>query len=169
LVAGTAGKIAFEMMDHSQILTNLFVGSFPKGEADVAQLKAAGITAVLNLQTQEDFDFHDVDWPHLQAVYFAHGLQVRRVPIQDFDEGSLRENLPQAVRVLAALLGAGHTVYVHCNVGMNRSPSTVISCLHWSLGWNLDEAEWHVRTCRSCAPAMEVIRLASRDRQRSPG
>ena len=66
-------------MNYSQILPNLFVGSFPKTADDVGELKTAGVTGVLNLQTQEDFDFHQVDWPGLRAKYFAHGIDFRRI------------------------------------------------------------------------------------------
>ena len=152
-------------MDHSQILPNLFVGSYPKTNDDIGQLKAAGITGILNLQTQEDFADHGVEWSEIRAIYFAQRIEVRRVPIRDFDDDELRDKLPEAVRVLAKLLDGGHTGYVHCNVGVNRSPSTVISCLHWLLDWNLDDAEQHVRKCRTCAPVMDVIRGATRDRQ----
>jgi protein-tyrosine phosphatase len=152
-------------MDHSQILPNLFVGSFPKTADDIGQLKSAGITGLLNLQTQEDFDYHGVDWHGMRAIYFAQSNEVRRVPITDFDDNHLRDKLPEAVRVLGELLDEGHTSYVHCNVGVNRSPSTVISYLHWSQGWSLDDAERHVKKCRSCSPVMEVIRLATRDRR----
>ena len=148
-------------MDHSQILPNLFVGSFPKTADDIAQLKSAGITGILNLQTQEDFDYHGVDWSNLRTIYSAHGIEARLVPIRDFDDNELRNKLPEAVGVLGELLDDGHTGYVHCNVGVNRSPSTVISYLHWSVGWSLDDAERHVRKCRSCAPVMEVIRQAT--------
>jgi protein-tyrosine phosphatase len=152
-------------MEHSQILPNLYVGSYPKTADEIGQLRSVGITGVLNLQTQEDFDYHGVDWPAIRAVYFARGIEVRRVPIRDFDDDDLRDRLPEAVSVLTELLDGGCTTYVHCNVGMNRSPSTVISYLHWSLGWSLEDAERHVRKCRVCAPVMEVIRLATRDRQ----
>jgi protein-tyrosine phosphatase len=155
-------------MDHSQILPKLFVGSYPKTAEDIGQLKSAGITGILNLQSQEDFDYHGVDWPYMQAIYLTHSIEVRRVPIRDFDENDLRDKLPEAVRVLGELLDEGHTGYVHCNVGVNRSPSTVISYLHWALGWSLDDAERHVRKCRSCAPVMDVIRLATRDRRGRP-
>jgi protein-tyrosine phosphatase len=153
-------------IDHSQILPNLFVGSYPKTAEDVSVLKSVGITGILNLQTQEDFDYHSVDWSSMRAIYFTHQIEVRRVSIRDFDDDDLRDKLPEAVRVLASLLDEGHTSYVHCNVGVNRSPSTVISYLHWSLGWSLDDAERHVRKRRSCSPVMEVVRLATRDRQR---
>jgi hypothetical protein len=36
-------------MDHSPILPNLFVGSYPK-TADIGQLQSAGITGILNLR-----------------------------------------------------------------------------------------------------------------------
>jgi hypothetical protein len=156
-------------MDHSQIVPNLFVGAFPKTEEDIAQLEAAGISGILNLQTEEDFDYHGVDWPAMRAIYFARRLEVRRVPIRDFDDAELRARLPEAVRVLTELLQEGHTGFVHCNVGINRSPSTVIAYLHWSLGWDLDDAERHVTTRRSCSPVMEMIRLATRDRKQAMG
>ena len=152
-------------MDHSQILPNLFVGSYPKTADDIGQLKSAGITGILNLQTQEDFDYHGVDWPNIQTIYVAHDMECRRVPIRDFDDDTLRKKLPEAVRVLGELLDEGRIGYVHCNVGVNRSPSTVISYLHWLLDWSLDDAEQHVRQCRTCAPVMDVIRMATRDRQ----
>jgi len=76
-------------MDQSQILPNLFVGSYPKDADDIGQLKSAGITGILNLQTQEDFDYHGVDWPNIQAIYAAHDMECRRVPIRDFDDDTL--------------------------------------------------------------------------------
>lgn len=153
-------------MDVSEILPKLFVGSFPDNADDITQLKAVGVTAVLSLQTQEDFDYLGVDWPEMRSLYCAHRIEVRRVPITDFDDNDLRDKLPAAVRVLAELMDEGHVCYVHCNVGVNRSPSVVISYLHWSPGWSLEDAEGHVRKCRSCSPEMEAIRLATRDRQR---
>jgi hypothetical protein len=41
------------MMDPSQILPNLFVGSYPRSPEDIDRLKQDfGITAVLNVQTE---------------------------------------------------------------------------------------------------------------------
>jgi hypothetical protein len=46
------------MMDVSQILPNLFVGSYPAGQEDVDQLRRElGVTAVLNVQTDEDMAY----------------------------------------------------------------------------------------------------------------
>ena len=60
----------------------------------------------------------------------------------------------------------GHIVYVHCNMGVNRSPSIVIAYLHWVVGWDLEKATDHVMKCRSCDPYLDAIELASKDRQR---
>ena len=85
-------------MDHSQILPNLFVGSHPDDADDIDELKSAGITAVLNLQSEDDFEYLGIGWSRLSASYFAAGIEVRRFPVQDFDDDDLRNKLPQACR-----------------------------------------------------------------------
>jgi protein-tyrosine phosphatase len=150
-------------MEINQILDNLHVGSCPETFEDVKTLVGRGITAVVNLQSDRDFHNHRIDWPALEAAYLAHQVDARRVPITDFDDNHLRERLPVAVRIVSELADAKHVVLVHCNVGINRSPSTVICYLHWILGWTLEEAEAHVRKSRYCSPVMEVVRLATSD------
>jgi protein-tyrosine phosphatase len=155
------------MMDVSQILPNLFVGSCPKGPEDIDRLtRDFGVTAVLNVQTDEDFGDWGVNWYRLEAYYREAGVGIRRMPVRDFDPDDLRRKLPECVAVLDDLLQAGHTVYVHCNMGVNRSPSIAIAYLHWVLGWGLEKATNHVMNCRSCDPYVDVIRLASGDRGR---
>lgn len=154
-------------MSLDQILPNLILGACPSSLDDIGLLTQQAVTAVLNLQTDDDFRYLGIDWPRLHAQYFAQGIEVRRVPVQDFDDDELREKLPDCVRVLGELLDGGRTVYVHCSAGVNRSPSVVICYLHWTLGWDLDKAERHVRSCRRCSPVMEVVQLATRDRRQA--
>lgn len=153
-------------MDCDRILENLYVGSCPTTAEEIEALKEHGISAVLNLQSDEDFQSHGIDWPHLRAIYSAKGIEVRRVPITDFDDDDLRDELPEAVRVLTELLKTGHTVFMHCNAGVNRSPSVAICFLHWIEGWGLDEAVQHVTKRHPCSPVMDVIRMATWDRKR---
>lgn len=151
-------------MNYDQILPELYCGSCPRTPADVDALRrAAGVTAVLNLQTDEDFESWGIDWPRLTGHYQAGGVEVRRVPVRDFDLADLQRNLRRCVAALEELLRAGHTVYVHCNAGINRSPSTVIAYLHWAEDWALDEALIHVHACRDCDPYLEAILLAGED------
>ncbi len=152
-------------MDHSQVLPHLFVGSCPRSPEDIDRLKSeAGISAVVNVQTDGDLDYWEIDWPQLEAHYRNVGVEVRRVSVQDFSPDALRDNLPRCVEAVDDLLKNGHTVYVHCNVGINRSPSICIAYLHWIEGRTLDDAVDQVTRCRDCDPYVEAIRLAGRDR-----
>ena len=154
-------------MDVSPIFPNLAVGSCPIGVEDVDRLRRDfGITAVLNVQSDDDLASWDVDWNRLQACYRDSGIEVRRVPVQDFDRDDFRRNLHRCVEVLDELLRRDHVVYVHCNMGVNRSPSIVIAYLHWIQRWELERAARYVMACRSCDPYLESIRLASADRKK---
>ena len=149
-------------MDCGEILPNLFVGTCPTTSDEIETLQKRGITAVLNLQSDDDFQIHGIDWDGLWASYLARGFEVRRVPITDFDDEDLRDELPEAVRVLTELLQGGHKVFVHCNTGVNRSPSVVICLLHWIEGWELEEAVKQVQGYHPCSPVMEVVLKAAR-------
>lgn len=157
-------------MDHSQVLPNFHVGSCPRSREDIDRLKKdAGITAVVNVQTEGDFSYWEIDWPVLEAHYREASVEVRRVPVLDFNPDALRNGLPGCVEAVGELVKDGHTVYVHCNVGVNRSPSVVIAYLHWVEGRPLDDAVDHVMRCRSCDPYLDAIRLATEDRARAEG
>jgi protein-tyrosine phosphatase len=154
-------------MDVSAILPNLFVGSYPRSTEDIDRLKRDfGVTAVLNVQTKEDMAYWGVNWYRLEPYYQEAGIAVQRVPVRDFDPDDLRRQLPKCVEALDELLTQGHTVYVHCNMGVNRSPSIAIAYLHWVVGWDLEKAADHVMKCRSCDPYLDAIGLAGEDRKR---
>ncbi len=153
-------------MDVSQILPNLFIGTFPKSYEDIDRLRREGVTAVLNVQTDEDMADRGVNWRRLELYYRDVGVELRRVPVRDLDPDHLRRQLPKCVDVLDELLREGRTVYVHCNMGVNRSPSIAIAYLHWIQGWSLEKATDHVMRCRSCEPYVDVVRLASEDRSK---
>lgn len=152
-------------MDYSQVSPHLYVGSCPACPEDVDRLvDELGVSAVVNLQTEVDLAYCEIDWPRMEAHYRQAGVEVRRVPIEDFNPDSLRRNLARSVEAVEELLESGHTVFVHCNMGINRSPSAVITYLNWIEGWDLEEAINHVMHCRSCDPYVEAIRRATADR-----
>ncbi len=153
-------------MDYSKILPRLYLGSCPGSTADVDALRRIGITAIVSLQTEEDLEYWGIDGDRLAAHYRKLGIEVRRVPVRDFSPEDLRRELPRCVDVLDELLRSGHTVYVHCNAGVNRSPSVVIAYLHWIEQWDLEQALAHVRACRDCDPYLEAIQLAARSAPR---
>jgi len=151
-------------MDYHQVLPEVFVGSCPAGPQDVDWLQQElGVTAVLSLQSDDDHARMALDWDKLERHCRRAKVALRRVPVQDFDQQDLRKHLPNCVRALNQLLRAGHTVYVHCTAGVNRSPSVLITYLHWIQQWDLERAVRHVLKCHPCSPDLEAIRLADAD------
>jgi protein-tyrosine phosphatase len=151
-------------MNFDRVLPQIAVGSYPENTRDIDRLKQElGITAVLNLQTDEDHAQWDIDWDPLHAHYLEQDMVLRRVPVRDFDREDLRNNLPACVDALSELLQAGHHVYVHCTAGIGRSPSVVIAYLHWLREWNLDQAADHVNQSHPCSPDLDAIRAAGGD------
>jgi len=150
-------------MDYTQILENLYVGSFPRTAEDVDTLKDVGITAVLNLQTDDDEAYWNIDWQSLENHYQSLTIQVGRVPVRDFDPIDLHEKLPACVNTLADLISGGQTVYLHCTAGAGRSPTVAIAHLMWNRSWSLDEAVAHVLQRRPSCPNVRAIQLATRD------
>ncbi len=151
-------------MNLDQVFPQVFCGSYPETTADVDRLKEDfGITAVLNLHSDEDIQDLNVPWAALEEHYRRSGIELRRVPVRDFDHDDLQRHLPECVRVLRELIDDGHTVYVHCTAGIGRSPSVVVAYLHWVEHQRLQEAFDHVNSCRPCSPDLQAIRLASRD------
>ncbi len=147
-----------QKMNQSRIEPNLFVGSCPHDADDVEQLRSEhGITAVLNVQTDEDMEDCGINWEGLRNAYDQAGITVRREPVRDFDADALRERLPACVRALEELLDEDHTAYVHCTYGINRSTTTVIAYLHRCQAWELADALGHVQRQRTCDPLVQAI------------
>lgn len=149
-------------MDYHRIAPKLFIGSYLESAEDIALLRReAGVTAVLNLQTDDDMRYFKLDWDSLRNYYKTCGIELRRVPVRDFDAVDLQNKLPGCVSALNELLESGHTVYLHCSAGAGRSPTVAIAYLYWRYGWSLDRAVAHVVQCRPCSPNVEAIRLAN--------
>lgn len=151
-------------MDYNQILPKLFVGTYPEGLADIDMLKErCGVTAVLNLQSDEDLGERRLNWSTLETLYTKAGIDVRRVAMRDFDYVDQRRMLPEAVKTLAELLNGGHVVYLHCNAGAGRSPLVAMALLYWCGDKSLEEAVRYVKERRDCAPTTELLEVARRD------
>lgn len=157
-------------MAPDQILPQLLIGPCPQSTWDIDILNEDyKVTAVLSMQTEDDLVNREINWDDMERHYREKSIEVRRVPVRDFDPEDLRKNLPACVAVLEELLGAGYTVYIHCNAGMNRSPSAAIAYLHWIEGQDLDKAVDYVSRCHFCDPYVEAIRLATEDRLKESG
>ncbi len=150
----------------TRIQPELFVGTCPRTPVDIDRLTSGPhVTAVLNLQTDEDFINQGLDWDAVHHQYQDRDLVIARWPIRDFDPQDLRQRLGGAVEQLHALLGVGHRVYVHCTAGIGRAPGVAIAYLSWMQGWDLEQAYRFVTEQRACAPYIEAIRQATLDRE----
>ena len=148
------------MISATRIKPDIYIGSYPQNEADVDRLKLGPeITAVLNLQTNDDFRTHRVDWPMFEQAYRSRGMLCQRWPILDFSPNDLENRLEGAVDTLSGLLSAGHRVYVHCTAGISRAPAVVIGYLAWHQGMGLKEAINRVKSLRPCSPYVDSIFL----------
>ena len=146
------------MINFSRILDNLIVGSCPASAMDAKRLAQAGITAVVNLQSDADFERLGIDWMALENLYHELGVAVYRIPMIDFDEADIGRLLPQAAHSLNRALGLGHRVYLHCTAGKERSPTTAVAWMAWYGGYSMDEALRLVREARPVNPYEDVLR-----------
>jgi hypothetical protein len=151
-------------MNCTKILEYLYVGSHPGTLSDIEMLKDdCGTRAVLNLQTDEDFVARGLDWSALDAAYRNLDVMAIRIRMRDFDYDDQRRVLRQAVKALARLLALGHTVYLHCNVGLGRSPLVAMAYLYWWRFLSLEEAIGHVEERRPCSPMIELLEVTRQD------
>ncbi len=143
-------------MDFSYITPNLWVGASPDEAADFEELKSRGIDAILSLQSPEDVE----DAGRERSLSESAGIEFRNVPVIDFDSVDLKEQLPRCVEVLDELIQQGRRVYVHCTVGVSRSPTVVAAYLHWRQDWPLEKAIDCLKDARDCYPHEGAIREA---------
>jgi len=153
-------------MTYAQVTSRLYIGSHPEGIHDIEVLqRILAITAILNLQTNEDMATARLNWKPLESHYKTCAVRLCRMPIEE-EQAVLREKLLECVDMLVQLLAAGHTVYLHCTAGIGRSPTVAIGYLHYYLGWELDAAVRYVKQVRQCSPHVEALRRAISDREK---
>ena len=147
-------------MEYAQILPRLYIGSHPQTTADIDVLRwQLTVTAVMNLQTDEDMAAVGLRWDPLEAYYPTVGIQLFRFPMKE-EQTVLREKLAESVRVLERLLAQDHTVYLHCTAGIGRCPTVAIGYLHSYRDLAMDAAVAHVKQARKCAPHIEALQVA---------
>src|SRR5690242_12357996 len=103
----------------SEITDYLLVGEYPR-PMDVEWLKDEHrITAIHNLQDDEDLRINGLDVAGLRDVCALHGIKFVRTPIQDGSADDVAERLLAALADLEKLLAERERVYLHCNAGLN--------------------------------------------------
>lgn len=153
----------------TELSPNLLIGEFPRPR-DVSWLKAEfGVTAVQNLQDDEDLALNGLRERELAEAYRKSGIKIVRTPIQDGSADAMAGRLSDALGALDKFISAGERVYLHCNAGLNRAPTLAIAYLRAHGGMSLDEACAHVKARRACGPFMTILEDYFGPRHHKPG
>ena len=146
------------MLEHfTDLDEHLAVGCYPHAPEHVAFLKKHGVAAVLNLQSDRDLGQLGIIWSVMWQFYMREGILVTRVPVIDFDRKDLLRSLDDAVEAIHAQVGAGRKTYVHCNAGMNRSPTSVIAYIAAHRELTIAQAVEWVSDRHRCIPYPDVL------------
>ncbi len=149
-------------LSYDEIVPGLIVGACPDSPGEISEIRAAGVTALLSLQTDEDLAERGYEWSDVEEWCRRAGILAVREPVRDFDPEHLSERIPGCARTLDRLLAEGHTVYLHCTAGVQRSPSVAIAWLVWRRGMSFEQAYELVTRRRNCGPNPDTIRAALR-------
>lgn len=116
------------------------------------------MSAILSLQSDECVSSLGIDVPSIKERCVEENVLHARLGMRDFDRDDATAMLPDAVRTLAALVGSGRRVYVHCTAGINRAPLTVVGYLIFVKGMTADDAIGLVKRSRPVAnPYMDSL------------
>lgn len=136
------------MINFNPIDQQIFIGSTPQNEVDIARLAQMKVTAVLSLQSDVDLKHHGINWKNLTDEYQQRNIAVARFPIMDFDEADLGDKIAEPIQQLKQFLDVGHRVYVHCNAGICRASSTVLGYLMAYKGKSYQDGLEYIRQHR---------------------
>ena len=147
-------------LSYNDLGSGIFLGACPKGSDHASFLRnELKVDVVINLQTDEDFRGLGLRWESMLRAIVSQRMNVLRVPIRDLDRRDLNEMLGAAVETMKEALDMDNRVYLHCTVGINRSPTVAIAVLAGPLGMGFQKAVDHVRGCRpKVVPDYDAIR-----------
>ncbi|MGH7913804.1 MAG: dual specificity protein phosphatase family protein [Candidatus Binataceae bacterium] len=153
----------------TEISSNLLIGEFPRPD-DIAWLKSKfDVTAIHNLQDDEDLALNGLVERELAEACRESGIKFVRTQIQDGSADAMAERLGDTLDVLDSLISSGERVYLHCNAGLNRAPTLAIAYLRAHDGMSLDEACAYVKGLRTCGPFMTILEDYFGPRDHKPG
>ena len=136
----------------------IFIGPYPQSYNDFVEIANAGVDAILNVQTDKDLVFRQINHKEQKKECKELGIEIVRYPIEDFNEVDLALKLKGAGDTLKELLDKGKTVYVHCTAGMGRAAATVVIYLVLYQDYTVDEAVQFIKTYRPVVcPNINVI------------
>ena len=132
----------FDRFGRAEVADGLVTGAIPVDAQDVAELHAEGISCVLNLC--EDDEYEDGDRGEVEVAMRAAGIRERRVQVTDY--GNLMPGaIEEAAGEVVGWLDRGERVYLHCRAGWQRSAVVAAAALALHDGIDPDEALARIR------------------------
>mgnify|MGYP000977396179 FL=1 len=144
------------------IETGLWLGRAPAAPEDFAMLRDLGVQDVLTLQTEEEASGSGILPSLAFGIAMAHGMALHRVGIPDLSPTALKALAGRAAGLLLDLRRRQRRVFVHCAVGLNRSPTVVAAYLALSRGMDPDDACRYVKDRHRCAPDRDAVEATLR-------
>lgn len=108
------------------VLDGLVVGAVPRDDEDVAVLRALGVTRVVCLVEDAEYDAGEREV--VLRAYAEAGISESRAGSRDFG-GLEAPTLERSSGLVVAALDEGATVYLHCRAGRQRSVVTAAAAL----------------------------------------
>lgn len=126
----------------AEVSDHLLVGALPSDAADVRKLSTFGVTRVLNLV--EDGEYDRGSRSKVEAALEQSGISEHRLFTLDY--GSLDERvLDDSTALINEWLDDGDTVYLHCRAGWQRSAAVAAAVLAVREGIDVDAALQRVK------------------------
>jgi protein-tyrosine phosphatase len=133
-------------MDITWLTDRIAVGGGIWNADNMAQVAAAGITHIIDMQ----LEFDDT------RLAAPHGVEVLWNPTDDDFEAKPAALFERGVKFAQSALETSEgKVFVHCAAGVHRAPMMALALLG-SMGWDLDEAMALIEMRRPVADFAEV-------------
>ena len=127
---------------------NIFIGPYPQSENDFKLLNESGINTILNVQSDNDFIYRQINFELQLKLAKKYNIKIYRYPIEDFNQEDLFNKLKGSGDLLNELLKEKKIVYVHCTAGMSRSAATVIIYLVLYENYTVEKADNYCKKYR---------------------
>jgi atypical dual specificity phosphatase len=138
----------FSHFGYAEVADDLLIGAYPQDCDDVAVLRAEGVTRVLNLVQDAEYDPGGRD--ACVAALADAGIEERRVEVVDYGN-LLPGHIELATRTGLEWLARGERVYLHCRAGMQRSATIAAAIVMLRDGLGAPEALERVRARKPSA------------------